>query len=241
MCVADIHAAWRGLPMGSLDDIIGGGTCLVLSPHPDDESLGCGGLIAACAADGRPPIVAILTDGTGSHPQSRKWPPERLKALRYQEVTEAVSRLGLSPDRLVFLDARDTQAPTEGPAFDAAANRLLDLMHGMTAILAPWRFDPHADHVAAGLLAARVAKEAGIRHVAYPVWGWCLPPDDRLDEERPVGWRLDIQPWRNAKQAAIAAHRSQHGKVVDDDPQAFALTAEFLAVFDTPFETFLMS
>ena len=69
----DCHRAWRELPEGSLNDIIGGGTCLILAPHPDDESLGCGGLIAACVAAGRSPLVVILTDGAGSHPNSRRF------------------------------------------------------------------------------------------------------------------------------------------------------------------------
>ena len=81
----------------ALDDIIGGGTCLILAPHPDDESLGCGGLIAACVAAGRPPLVAVLTDGAGSHPNSRTYPPDRLRAVRAQEVRTAVGMLGLPP------------------------------------------------------------------------------------------------------------------------------------------------
>ena len=53
---AAFHRAWRQLPPGRLTDIVGDGTCLILAPHPDDESLGCGGLIAACIAAGRPPL-----------------------------------------------------------------------------------------------------------------------------------------------------------------------------------------
>lgn len=239
MRVVDIHAAWRALRIAGLSEIIGEGTCLVLAPHPDDESLGCGGLIAACVAAGRPPIVAILTDGTGSHPGSRGWPPERLKALRRCEARDAMRSLGLMDNRLAFLDARDTSAPVEGRAFDDLADRLTGLLTGVSAILSPWRFDPHCDHAAAFLLASRVARDAGIRHVAYPIWGWMLPGDRLLPVELPSGWRLDIDCWRDAKRAAIAAHRSQHGEIIADDPQAFVLPPAFLAVFDSPFETFL--
>ena len=94
----ECHRTWRALPTGNLDDIIGTGTCLILAPHPDDESLGCGGLIAACAAAGRPPLVVILTDGAGSHPNSREFPPNRLRAVRAQEARDAVAHLNL-PDR----------------------------------------------------------------------------------------------------------------------------------------------
>ena len=65
-----LHKHWRELPIGTLDDVIGPSAPLILAPHPDDESLGCGGLIAACCAAARPPVVAILTDGSQSHPGS---------------------------------------------------------------------------------------------------------------------------------------------------------------------------
>src|SRR5436189_2426333 len=36
---------------------------LVLAPHPDDEVIGCGGLIALHAREGRQVHVVIVTDG----------------------------------------------------------------------------------------------------------------------------------------------------------------------------------
>src|SRR5271168_2641627 len=166
---ADFHRAWREFPVGGLNDIIGSGTCLVLAPHPDDESLGCGGLIAACVAAGRPPLVVILTDGAGSHPNSRAFPPARLRARRAQEVRDAVGVLGLSEDRLVFLDQPDGAAPADGPGFEAVVATLLALIGkepGCSAIVAPWRYDPHCDHEAAALLGAAVASVTGVKHVA---------------------------------------------------------------------------
>ena len=111
-------------PLGTLEEVAGSGTCLVLAPHPDDESLGCGGLIAACCAAGRPPVVAVLTDGSGSHPGSRAYPPASLAAIRKAEVTAAVGHLGMPVERLVFLGARDTKAPRNGAAFDRLARHL---------------------------------------------------------------------------------------------------------------------
>nr|WP_294509940.1 PIG-L deacetylase family protein [uncultured Rhodopila sp.] len=239
----DFHEAWRTLPFGDPDDIIGSGTCLVLAPHPDDESLGCGGLIAACIAAGRPPLVAILTDGAGSHPRSGAFPPERLRAVRAQEARQAVAELGLPEERLAFLDQRDTGAPHDGPAFDAVVAKLLALVEGeaaCTAILAPWRYDPHCDHQAASLLAASVAKKAGIRHIAYPVWGWTLPDDTAIPEAPGAGWRLNIEAFLPAKQNAIRAHQSQFGGLIDDDPTGFRLPEALLACFDSPYETFLL-
>ena len=39
MITAGDCTRWRALPIGSLTDAIGAGACLVLAPHPDDESL----------------------------------------------------------------------------------------------------------------------------------------------------------------------------------------------------------
>lgn len=237
-----LHAHWRALPVGSLDDVAGAGTCLILAPHPDDESLGCGGLIAACCAAGRPPVVVILTDGSGSHPNSRLHPRPRLVALREAEATEAVGILGLPRERLIFLGEPDSKAPHKGPQFAAVTRRLIDCIgsFGCTTILAPWRHDPHCDHSAAACLASEAACIAGIRHVAYPVWGWTLAADTPIPERASQGWRLHVAPHLAAKRRAIAAHASQHGRLVVDDPTGFDLPATLLRMVDGPWETFLL-
>ena len=239
----DFHQAWRQLPIGGLDDIIGLGSCLILAPHADDESLGCGGLIAACVEAGRPPLVAILTDGVGSHPNSLAFPPDRLRAVRAEEVRTAVGILGLAADRVILLNQPDTAAPLDGPDFDAAQATLLRLIRALPdcgTILAPWRHDPHCDHEAASVLAARVAETAAVRHVAYPVWGWTLAAETPVAGEPGSGYRLDIAAALPAKRAAIQAHQSQYGDLITDDPTGFRLPPALLTVFDSRFETFIM-
>jgi LmbE family N-acetylglucosaminyl deacetylase len=238
----ELQAAWSRLPLGGLTDIIGRGRCIVLAPHPDDESLGCGGLIAACVAAGRPPTVLILTDGTGSHPGSAAYLPDRLRALRQQEAISAVGALGLPADHVHFLDQKDTAAPTQGPSFDAVVAMILRITPPAltTAILAPWRHDPHCDHAAAALVAEHVTALRDLRLVSYPVWGWTLPPATEIEEQPRVGWRLDIARHLPAKRRAIGAHRSQYGGLITDDPTGFELPPNLLTVFDRPFETFLL-
>ena len=82
------------------------------------------------------------------------------------------------------------------------------------------------------------ATRAQLRHIAYPVWGWTLPADDALDTIV-AGGRLDIAPHLPAKRRAIAAHASQHGRLVTDDPSGFTLPPSLLSVFDAPYEVFL--
>ena len=213
----------------------------MLAPHADDESLGCGGLIAEACARGRPPFVLVLTDGAGSHPGSRAYPPARLAALREAEARAAAAALGLPPGRVGFLRLPDTAAPTSGPTFDAAVRAILGRAAevGCGLLLAPWRHDPHCDHEAAHLMAAEAARRSGLVHLAYPVWGWTLPDAAELPGEAPRGWRLDVARHLPAKRRAIAAHASQHAGLITDDPDGFALPARFLLLFDGPFETYL--
>ena len=64
---------------------------VVVAPHPDDESLACGGLIADACRQGLRGTVVIVSDGVGSHPNSRAYPPDRLKSLREGEARRAGS------------------------------------------------------------------------------------------------------------------------------------------------------
>jgi LmbE family N-acetylglucosaminyl deacetylase len=230
------------LPIGSLDDMIGTGTCLVLAPHPDDESLGCGGLIADRCAKAQPPVVVILTDGSGSHPRSRQYPPSKLAALRETEAAQAVDILGLPAERLLFLREPDTKAPRDGPAFDSVTQRLAEYLQafGCTSILAPWRYDPHGDHEAAALIGRHTARMTGITPMEYPIWGWTLPDDAPVAGAVVRGWRLDVTAHLPAKRRAIAAHASQYGRLITDDPAGFELPVVLLQALQTRWETFLL-
>lgn len=248
-----LRAAERDLPLVTdLDPLLGpAGGVLVLAPHPDDESLGCGGLLAACAAAGRPARVVVVSDGAGSHPGSRAWPPGRLVALRQAEARAAVAALGLDPAcDIAFLGLPDTAVPTEGPAFAAAVDAVLRLAGPAPGtVLATWRHDPHRDHAASFAIAAAVVRAlpAGTRFYAYPVWGLAfahpipgfpLPPEPRLPAP-PRGLRLDIAQHLSAKRRAVAAHASQVTALVDDDPGGFVLPPAALALAVRPFELFL--
>ena len=238
---AQAFEAMTALPVRPLDAVTGGKPALILAPHADDESLGCGGLIAAASAAGHPPFVLILTDGTGSHPNSRAYPPSRLKELREQEALNAVSILGLASSRLGFLGLRDTAAPVEGDAFDAAVAAILSCAEraGAASILSPWQHDPHCDHLAAHLMASAAVARCRLRHLAYPIWGWTLPPDTRLPGPVSQGMRLDITDHLPVKRRAIAAHASQYGGLIQDDKDGFQLPPNLLEVFNRPYETFL--
>lgn len=235
------------LPLLPATIATGFGPTLVVAPHQDDESLGCGGVIALLRRAMIPVTVLFVSDGTGSHPNSRAYPPHRLRDTREAEARAALALLGVSAEAVRFLRLPDTAVPRPGqPDFAAAVARVgaaLDTAAPQT-ILLPWRRDPHCDHRAAWELvhAALAGQTARPRLLEYPIWVWELGgPDDlpRADEVR--GWRLAIDEVLPQKAAAIAAHRSQTTALIDDDPTSFRLLPEVLAHFADPWEIFLES
>ncbi|WP_308916638.1 PIG-L family deacetylase [Jannaschia sp. LMIT008] len=206
------------------------GPVLVLAPHADDESLGCGMLLADLWCGGGRAHVACLTDGAASHPRSRTHPPARLAAIRRHEMRAAIARLGGTDRDVTFLDLPDAGAhrvhgPGQDPARTLAA--LVDRL-GAAVLVAPSPLDPHCDHDA-GARAARAvaAMRPGLRLLLYPIWSRWIGGGTA-----PVPWngtplRFDAPRHRARKAAAIAAHASQRGRVVRDDPDGFAMPPGF--------------
>ena len=238
MKIAQYLEAARKLPIISREELTGHAPIVVLSPHPDDETLGLGGLIAQARSAGQEVHVVVLTDGAGSHPNSIEFPPEKLVDLRKAEVRAAGEILGMDPACVYHLDLPDTQAPSEGPAFVEAVRFVSELVRrtGAKNLFVTWDQDPHCDHKAAAALAASVLNDNPVVHLwAYPIWGWHLDTEEHLPGE-PRGYRVQIRSERTIKQKAIAAHASQMSSLIEDDPTGFRFTAETLAPFTTDYE-----
>jgi LmbE family N-acetylglucosaminyl deacetylase len=241
---AEILAIANAFPFATLEERLGGGAIVVIAPHPDDESLACGGLIAEARAQERPVRVVIVSDGSGSHPASKTYPKARLRKLREHEARQAVAELGLDPSRdLVFLRLPDRFVPTSGASADRAISKIAAIVGDVDAqaLFVSWRHDPHCDHQASYRLARAVQHcVPGVKLFEYTVWGSALPPDTQL--EAPCrGFRIPIGSWRQKKQRAIVAHRSQTTNLIADDPSGFCLTASDLSRFDLPYEFFFES
>lgn len=239
----DVLDGLRRLPLTDLKKLVGERPVLVLAPHPDDESLGCGGLIAECRARGQDVRVLVLTDGSASHPHSREYPPARLVGLRMDEARAAVAELGLPADGIDFLGLPDGRAPVHATRLHTVAARIAAYAraHAIGTICTSWPHDPHHDHLAAYRLGRLAAREIGAKLLCYPVWGWTLPATAWLPAARVSGWRVDITRHLPAKRRAIACHRSQVTDLIRDDPAGFRTAPEFLAIFDQPFEVFIES
>jgi len=239
--VSEILQHFRNLPVARLETLLQGQKPLILAPHPDDESLGAGGLIAAACAAGIAPVVIVLTDGGASHPGSLSFPPPKLAQRREAEALHATGLLGLPRENLYFFRQPDGQLAAKAAAFEAMIRQAaaIGTQHGCGLVIGPWAGDPHCDHEAAAAIAAALAEHCHWRLLSYPVWGWLRDGDGFFDEPRKSGWRLDIRAWLPQKAQAIAAHASQYGDLIADSPTGFRLPPELLEIFARNFEVFI--
>jgi len=230
------------LPLEDWRTLTGGSPFVVFSPHPDDESLGVGGLIALARQHGTDVAIILVTDGSMSHPNSRAYPRERLVAIRRAEFVKAAGILGVAEDRLFELGLPDAAVPLEGLAFEQAlaAVGAIVMKVGARNLFVTWEHDPHCDHEAAAQLARALRqKHPTLQLWSYPVWGWHLPPSQEVVAPAPEGFRLDIGEVLAQKRAAIAAHASQMTDLIDDDPQGFRFDENSLTPFLRPLEHFV--
>lgn len=210
---------------------------VVVAPHPDDEVLGAGGLLARLAAARAPGVdIVAVTDGEASHPDSTVYPRAELAALRRAETDEALARLGLrapTVHRLGHPDGRVDEA-----ALTAALTALLTADRWC---LASWRGDGHPDHEAVGRAAAAACARTGAQLVEYPIWTWhwARPDDPRVPWDR--FRRLPLtEAERAAKRHALTAFVTQVQPLGPAPGDAPILPPHVLARFDRPEEGFFL-
>ncbi len=231
------HPGWGRVPpldLGSGDD--GVRRLVVVSAHPDDESLGVGGLMATAHRAGVDVYVVLLTAGEASHPPARELTRHALATERLAEMDRAVALLAPGAP-VVFLGAPDGGA---ADVEDEMVVALRDIVGDgdRTLLVAPWRHDGHPDHEAAGRAAAEVARQTGARLVEYPLLMWRLRDPEEAPWEQMV--RLELCPEvLETKLAAIRAHASQVRALSPDDPPA--LSGPLLAHFTVGVEHLVLS
>jgi LmbE family N-acetylglucosaminyl deacetylase len=183
------------------------GRVVVVAPHPDDEVLGCGGLLALHAAAGHAALVVAVTDGEASHLPLSEPSAVALATQRRTESAEGLRRLRLRADGVLRLGLPDgSVAQHEHRLADVLAR----VLRPGDTVVVPWRLDGHPDHEACGRAAANASARNGCRLLEMPIWmwHWSTPGDTRVPWHRLVA--LALPPWaRLSKGSAWKAHASQ--------------------------------
>jgi len=162
---------------------------LVLAPHPDDETFGCGGTIRMLTERGVAVDVAFLTHGElglEGHPASAQVTRE-MAETRTREARAACGVLGVR--QITFLAGHDMQLQSE-PGHVAAIAELLR-NRPYQRVFCPWPHDSHADHKATFRLLREAAQPSGsaLNFWLYEVWkplpaNTFVPIDLTIDSKR---------------------------------------------------------
>ena len=173
---------------------------VVVAPHPDDETLGAGGLIADRRAAGIRVTAVCVTNGEASYQDSPK-----LAEIRIVEQQLALETLGVAPRDIVRLNLPDSDVSSYERDLVA---RLSQLVQPDTLVLAPWVRDWHPDHEACGRAAQQVCLSSGAELVYYLFWTWHQGSPDWLAGEAVRRFQLSNEQLAS-KEKALQHHRSQ--------------------------------
>lgn len=212
-----LRAAWRRSVLRRGVDDTAAATLrrtLVIAPHPDDETIGCGAATARRREAGTDVDVVIVCDGRHSH-RSSVIPPQQLAARRAEESLEACKLLGVDADHVHLLGFEEL---TLWCKLDEVAAALATHIERFAPdeVLVVTDQDWHTDHQATHVALLRAVARCGYRGRvgAYPVWFWADGP-----------WRsVPIEPlrttWRRLLVDPVAALRLPRARLVDTEGYA---------------------
>ncbi len=181
---------------------------MVLAPHPDDESIGCGGSIRLHVEAGAQVSVVYITDGRRGDPRlnaadmpcaEKRVREDSLVERRRREAERAGKVLGIQ--RQIFLELPDAALEADPPSVAALAAVLRELVPEV--LYAPFLADAHRDHWMTNVLLRRADASlgpllSGSLYCGYEVWNPL--PANRL---------VDITPVAETKRRAIEVYESQ--------------------------------
>lgn len=171
------------------------GSVLVLAPHPDDESLGCGGAIALHYRQGDRVKVVFATDGAAGDPLGH-YAGLDYRELRREEARRAGAILGV--DEIVFWDFADGRL-AEAQDLSQRLEALLEADRP-GIIYRPSTLEIHPDHWALGLGIEKALRTytPSIGDFRYEIWATVQPTH-----------ALDITPVWDVKLKAVEQYQSQ--------------------------------
>ncbi|WP_235492721.1 MULTISPECIES: bifunctional PIG-L family deacetylase/class I SAM-dependent methyltransferase [unclassified Leifsonia] len=225
---------WQRLPRysGPTEHLV------VLAAHPDDETLGAGGLIENAGRDGARITIVVATDGEGSHPASPTHTPWQLSRIRRREMRKAIDHL--APDAEIHhCEIADGRLSEHVDEVTACIVSVIEEAGTSATIVAPWNGDGHPDHRAAAEGARAAAEKTGSEFLEYPIWmwHWGRPDDDGLPWGDMVAIDLDPET-RMAKSSALIEHLSQTAPLSDRAGDEAVIGVEMRSHFERPFEVF---
>lgn len=184
-----------------------GQTVLVVTAHPDDETLGLGGAIASLAEEGVRVEVLCATAGEGAY-AAAGLPAPGLAELRVRELAGAARALEVA--RLEQLRLPDGRVAAHEQALAVMISRHLAGREDIGHVAALWERDPHPDHAAVGRAAATAARHRGVPVSGFPVWAFHWSDPEAVLPAGSPACVVEVGPYAAARRRrALRCHTSQ--------------------------------
>ncbi len=144
----------------------------IFSPHPDDETLSCGGTIIKRLSEGYNVKIIVMTDGSKSHSANfniySNPTPKELAEIRKQETKDAASILGVIPENIVFLEAEDGGLfNVKEIMIDIVTALLENEIVNISEIFLPHKKDYHDDHIATNSIVLEAIERLKLKALLY--------------------------------------------------------------------------
>lgn len=146
------------------------GRTVIIAPHPDDEVIGCGGLIARLAAQGNSPHIIVMTGGEGSHEHCCDLSKEEIISARRGLTREALRILGVPDENIHELNYPDGGISGENPQTDEL-KRLIGRLNPQTVFVPHWG-EGWPDHIRTAEIVKSIVPAADTAIYEYCVWMW---------------------------------------------------------------------
>jgi LmbE family N-acetylglucosaminyl deacetylase len=165
---------------------------LVLSPHPDDESIGCGGLLLLHKGKADIHLVNIFNGDGGGSLEEGEWRDEStyknsLVELRKQELDRVAAKLGAaSVTRFNLSDCIGVAGAKEEEALRALIYKVRP-----DVVLLPWFLDNQPQHNATNTLFAKASAGYNCCVLAFEIWT-ILPPNSFIDITNVLDQKLNL-------------------------------------------------
>jgi N-acetylglucosamine malate deacetylase 2 len=189
---------------------------LIFVAHPDDETLGCGGLLQRMDAS----LVVFATDGAPPYYGfERKFGSlKQYSAIRFEEAARVVSQLSnCSFQRLTEQDCRHFVDQQLFRNLQPAVNSLCQIAREFSpdALLSHAYEGGHIDHDACSFIASHVAAVLSLKHFEFPLY-WSEPNGKSVFQQfrergsAPLSLTLtEVEAAR--KEKMLAEYKSQPG------------------------------
>lgn len=149
--------------------VVPSGAIVIVAPHPDDEVLGCGGLIQRLTDQGREVHIVFMTGGEGSHRNCCELPEEQIKDARRKMACQISPMLSTDVSHLHFFNYPDGGISREHSETERLKNLLNELKP--TAVFVPHWGEGWPDHLNSAEIVKEIMNDKATIY-EYCVWMW---------------------------------------------------------------------